>query len=263
MLRNVGTVAKESYREEKGGSFTHKGKTYNLNRVFAYIEQEKIPVTSFDVSKLAWVLEHAEPDPARVATADLKAPIIVVGHFNNEREFQPAAIDGLHRVAKAVRDKVEFIDGYRITLEQLKESQALVAIESEAPLYMDVSESLPPHLLTATHTAKQGGLLASTQTSMLKPGIDGVHLTTQVNGVYVAVNPVDTILPLDQLRYPRSIAGIEDSEIENLTITGQETLDVEHIPLDGKYYVLGPYPLFVKLMRQGNKTFRVRVVQPA
>lgn len=187
MLRNVATVAKEGYREERGGSFTHKGTEYNLNRVFAFIEKNNLPKTTFRVEKLAWVLDHDKPDPARVARADVTKPIIVVGHFDSERTFTPVAVDGLHRVARAVKDGVETIEGYRITLEQLKESQKLIAIEDEAPLYMDASTTLEPHLLDKTNTKTQGGLLASTQTSMLKPGLNNVHLTTEINGVLVAV----------------------------------------------------------------------------
>lgn len=262
MLRNVGTPAKESYREEKGSSFTHKGKTYNLNRVFAYIEQEKIPVTSFEVSKLSWVLEHDKPNPARVATADLKSPIIVVGHYNSEREFLPAAIDGLHRVAKAIRDKVEFIDGYRITLEQLKESQALVAIESEAPLYMDVSEGMARHLTYPTAQTTTGGLLASTTSTILKPALTDLHLTTQVNGVLVGAETDTLEVPLESLGYPRSYSsGITEQDVENQNL--DQPLMVEYNDQTGRYYVLGPYALLVKHKQLGTPNVKIQVVSSA
>lgn len=83
-------------------------------------------------------------------------------------------------------------DTVKYLLKGMLRNVATVAKESdgnksEAPLYMDVSEGMPIHLLEATHSKTQGGLLASTQTTMLKPGMGNVHLTTEINGVLVAV----------------------------------------------------------------------------
>ena len=78
-------------------------------------------------------------------------------------------------------DTVEYL------LKGMLRNVATVAKESEAPLYMDASTTLEPHLLDKTNTKTQGGLLASTQSSILKPNLSNVHLTTEINGVLVAV----------------------------------------------------------------------------
>lgn len=187
MLRNVGTVARESYREEPTSEFTHNGKKYNLNKVLAYIDSNSIQPKEFKVSDLSWVLQYDVPDQARVDKADLTKPIVVVEHYSETAGSSLVAVDGLHRVAKAVQEGVKVLKGYEMTKQQLIASQKVSATESEAALYMDVGHQLPAHLLDATQTKTQGGMLASTTTSMLKPGLNNVHPTTEINGVLVAV----------------------------------------------------------------------------
>lgn len=261
LLRNVVKApAKEGYREERGGTFTHKGVEYNLNRVFAYIEKHQIPKSTFSVDKLAWVLDHAEPEPARVARADVTKPIIVVGHFDENRTFTPAAVDGLHRVARAVRDKKETIEGYRITLAQLRDSQKEVSIEGDvqhAPIYQDVGEGLPHHLTTPTQMVERGGLLGSTITAVLRPAIPNFHQTTELNGVLMGIPADNEQVPVANLGYPRSYAdGLSDEEIEAADTT--QPLDVEYVAHTQNYYVLGPYNRLAKLLRSKAEHALVR-----
>lgn len=87
------------YSEGPDSTFTHEGKDYYLDPVL--VACKSIPTTQFPVSKLEWVLGYDDPDPERVKKADLTAPIIVVPW-----QDQWVAVDGLHRLAKAVQDGV-------------------------------------------------------------------------------------------------------------------------------------------------------------
>jgi hypothetical protein len=51
------------------------------------------------VDKLKWVLQYGQSDPLRVASADLKAPVIVAP----DRKGRPTVVDGHHRLTKAVQ----------------------------------------------------------------------------------------------------------------------------------------------------------------
>lgn len=108
--------SKDTYQEEDGGTFTHNGIDYDINLIFKLTEHSK--VVKFKVKDLKWVLEYDNPDPVRVDKADLSAPILV-HKLGNEL----VAVDGLHRLAKAVRDGVETLPGKWVTDEMLKQAQ--------------------------------------------------------------------------------------------------------------------------------------------
>lgn len=261
MLRNVGTVARESYREEPTSEFTHNGKKYNLNKVLAYIDSNSIQPKEFKVSDLSWVLQYDTPDQARVDKADLTKPIVVVEHYSETTGSSLVAVDGLHRVAKAVQEGVKVLKGYELTQQQLIASQKVSATESEAALYMDVGHQLPAHLLDATQTKTQGAMLASTTTSLLKPAMSGVHLTSTMNGTYVSTDQIRENVPVNKLSWPRSYSfGIEQEAIDNLTLHGTELLEVEYHQATDTYYVLGSYTLLAKLLQNKVSQFNVRVV---
>ena len=92
-------VAEGSYRE--GGSITHDGVEYDFDSVMSIAE--KMPTKTCSVDKLSWVLEYDTPNKERLERADITVPLIVTKSVNGKL----AAIDGLHRLAKAVRDNVK------------------------------------------------------------------------------------------------------------------------------------------------------------
>ncbi len=92
-------VAEGSYRE--GGSITHDGVEYDFDSVMSIAE--KLPTKTCSVDKLSWVLKYDTPDEHRVKKADISVPLIVTKSVNGKL----AAIDGLHRLTKAVRNGVK------------------------------------------------------------------------------------------------------------------------------------------------------------
>jgi hypothetical protein len=92
-------VAEGSYRE--GGSITHDGVEYDFDRVMSIAE--KLPTKTCSVDKLSWILKYDTPNKERLERADITVPLIVTKSSNGKL----AAIDGLHRLAKAVRDNVK------------------------------------------------------------------------------------------------------------------------------------------------------------
>ena len=92
-------VAEGSYRE--GGSITHDGVEYDFDRVMSIAE--KLPTKTCSVDKLSWILKYDTPNKERLERADITVPLIVTKSSNSKL----AAIDGLHRLAKAVRDNVK------------------------------------------------------------------------------------------------------------------------------------------------------------
>lgn len=85
----------ESYSEGPSSTVTHDGHKYNLDCIFKLAET--VPVESFDVAQLTWMLDAPwTPDDAK-REVDLSVPIIVtpwgIGQY--------VIIDGFHRVHRA------------------------------------------------------------------------------------------------------------------------------------------------------------------
>ena len=101
------------YRE--GGSFTHDGAEYDLDCALAVVAgRPAVPVL---VEEMRWVLEGPgapAPDPARVAAADLAAPLLVADHRG-----RPVPVDGLHRLARALAEGRRALPARRISATEL------------------------------------------------------------------------------------------------------------------------------------------------
>jgi hypothetical protein len=80
------------YRE--GGTFTHAGQKYDLDKVLAAID--KAPTKKVKVRNLTWVLAYDKPDPKRVARADVTKPVVIT-----RWDGKDVVIDGLHRLERA------------------------------------------------------------------------------------------------------------------------------------------------------------------
>jgi hypothetical protein len=106
-------MKKESAYEE-GGSFTHDGQEYSLREAFRTARTK--PTEQMAVDKLKWVLQYGQSDPLRVASADLKAPVIVAP----DRKGRPTVVDGHHRLSKAVQQGKKTLPAKVLTLGELK-----------------------------------------------------------------------------------------------------------------------------------------------
>lgn len=98
------------YQEEDSSEFTHNGTIYNLNKVLR--QSASSPVVQVPVKDLDWVLDYDIPNPDRVRSADLKAPILVTRSAG-----RLVAIDGLHRLKKAVDEGVTHLPGRFVKLK--------------------------------------------------------------------------------------------------------------------------------------------------
>ena len=104
------------YQEEEGAAFTHAGQRYDLNA--ALRATHAAPTEEVPVADLAWMLEHDKPtDNERVDQADLKAPVLLAKHGD-----KTAVVDGLHRLARAVRDKALTLPARWIDPKTLKQA---------------------------------------------------------------------------------------------------------------------------------------------
>jgi hypothetical protein len=98
--------------EEIDSTITNNKKNYNLNCIFKLTE--KIKPKTFKVSDLNWVLKYDKPDKDRVEKADVNVPVIISNYKN-----KLVAIDGLHRLQKAVNLNLDSIEGKFISSELL------------------------------------------------------------------------------------------------------------------------------------------------
>lgn len=104
----------ETYQEEPGGSFTHDGKKYDLNKLFKLAEHE--PLAYFYVDDLAWIVTDEDCADGRVEGADVNVPILVTMW-----EDKWVVLDGLHRLIRAIQLGQSHLPGQVITPDQLKE----------------------------------------------------------------------------------------------------------------------------------------------
>ena len=117
---------KEPYYSE-GGSFTHDGDTYGLDKVFS--DNKDTPEEDFDVEDLAWVLKHDTPDPERQAAADYTKPILVASN----KQGLATVVDGLHRLAKAREDGVKKIPGKFVDLTKQASTTDVPKLQHTGP----------------------------------------------------------------------------------------------------------------------------------
>jgi hypothetical protein len=122
------TILMAGYRE--GGSFTHNGKEYDLDKAFALADKKK--VRNMSVNRLKWVLKYDKPNNRRLKAADISAPILVAP----DKRGRPTVIDGLHRLAKASAAGVS-----RLPVRYLSKSD-MTKLSQEKTILMNVHEYL-------------------------------------------------------------------------------------------------------------------------
>ena len=105
----------ELYQEGDDDSFTFDEKDYNINKIFQATEDAE--TIQIKVDDLKWILKYDDADPKRVKEADLDAPILVT-----KWRKKWAAVDGLHRLTKAVEDGVDALPAKVVTKAMLKDA---------------------------------------------------------------------------------------------------------------------------------------------
>lgn len=106
-MKTLKQILSELYSEPNSkpgeSTFTHDGVNYDLNGLLTYtlgMEQKMVPV-----SRLKWILKWdpmTQRDNPRINRADLSAPILVIKWHS-----QLVVLDGIHRLARALRDGVQ------------------------------------------------------------------------------------------------------------------------------------------------------------
>lgn len=105
-------LVEAAYQEEAGGTVTHDGSKYDLNKLFKLTDKQ--PKAYFKVKDLEWIIKEDEQD--RIDDADLSSPILVT-----EWKNKWVVLDGFHRLLKAVNEKVEELTGRVVSAEQLEQ----------------------------------------------------------------------------------------------------------------------------------------------
>jgi hypothetical protein len=153
------------YRE--GGSFTHEGVEYDLDSALRASERRR--VRRVPVSELDWVLEYDSADPARVSSADTRAPLLVT----RTRDGRLTTVDGLHRLTKLKRRKAKFAPVRYVSRDELEKVSmnfgflgrargAVRGVKAPAPPVGPPAPppvpqmTIPPHLGGPTPSPAQG-----------------------------------------------------------------------------------------------------------
>ena len=98
-----------SYQEEPTSTYTHDGKTYNVNAMLR--QAEGLPIEQLLVSDLAWILPHTTVQPERVTMANVSLPILATPWRG-----RLVVVDGAHRLARAVQLGMSTLSGRVINL---------------------------------------------------------------------------------------------------------------------------------------------------
>jgi GNAT superfamily N-acetyltransferase len=118
-----------TYQEGKYSTFTHNGKEYPLDPFLK--RAEKLHAKSVSMAKLEWNVQTAQPDPKRVATADINYPIL----YTIDPKWGYVVVDGLHRLTKAYQMGKRSIMGKEIPQEWFDEIGTVSMEDSSNPSY--------------------------------------------------------------------------------------------------------------------------------
>lgn len=126
----------EKIYQEEDSVFSSNGITYDLNYIKAVSND---PILTMDVSKLVWVIEQVDfIDEARVRKADYSTPMLITKDSGKE-----LVVDGLHRLVKAVRNKIKTVPYRRVTEQVLK--AATVKIKTPEELFKFIKANIKYH----------------------------------------------------------------------------------------------------------------------
>lgn len=105
------------YQEEKGASFTHEGKKYDLNKAFRLTAKK--PVKQIQTSKMSWVLPYTKTQAKRVKKADISKPLLIT----KTKDGRWVPVDGAHRLKKATKLGAKKLPTIVISKRELNKSQ--------------------------------------------------------------------------------------------------------------------------------------------
>lgn len=95
----------EIFGEPEDSNFTHEDHTYDLNGLLsATVGNETVQMPT---AKLRWIMRYdpmMKEDEPRIQSADLSAPLLIIK--DAQANDQWVVLDGIHRLAKAIREHV-------------------------------------------------------------------------------------------------------------------------------------------------------------
>lgn len=117
------------YQEGADSTALHDGRLYQLDTLFKLTKGRK--ATLIPIAELTWVLKYSTIDERRVKVADLNAPLLVY----DDKKYGLTVIDGVHRLTKALRNRVGSLPVHLLTDTDLKsalvENKDTLSLESK------------------------------------------------------------------------------------------------------------------------------------
>lgn len=108
----------EFYQEERGSSFIHDDKEYDLNKLLKL--SQHLDSDEYRVSDMTWILNYDQPEPDTYNHINLEAPILITKWFDVSVDaWRHVVIDGLHRLNVARVNKVSHLPGKMIPKDML------------------------------------------------------------------------------------------------------------------------------------------------
>lgn len=108
----------EMYQEERGSTFVHDGKTYDINKLLKL--SDILKPEQYRVSDMTWILNYDVPEPNTYDKININFPLLITMWFDPEAgAWRHAVIDGLHRLNKAREGRVSHLYGKMIPAEML------------------------------------------------------------------------------------------------------------------------------------------------
>jgi hypothetical protein len=112
----------EIFGEPEDSNFTHEDHQYDLNGLLSATVGE--PEIQIPVSKLKWIMKWdpmTKEDEPRIDNADLSAPLLIIKDKLADNQW--VVLDGIHRLAKALKLGVATLPAIVVTQEQLDRYQ--------------------------------------------------------------------------------------------------------------------------------------------
>ncbi len=89
----------EVYNEGNSSTIAHEGKVYRVDDLLKLCSDKR--AVKIPLHRVAWILKFDPPHKARVESANLRTPIIVL-HDGSRY----VTLDGLHRIARALAHRI-------------------------------------------------------------------------------------------------------------------------------------------------------------
>ncbi len=104
------------YKEGKDSTFSSGGKEYSVDLMIE--RSESIKTKKVAVKSLKWILKYDNPEENRIRKADIKVPILIIKYGK-----KLLVVDGLHRLAKAIEDGLEYLPAKLLSKKDMAASE--------------------------------------------------------------------------------------------------------------------------------------------